>query len=412
MGKKVPYTEITTILFIITIFTAIKSKFYLVGFFVLCYSLPFFPLVLTIFNEETSFWTGEYFIFSKNSIEIYGLSLVWLASCLGMLAGIFLQKFSLNTLSTKIKINTNLKNSIVKKWLRLNVLLIIITTLIISRLLIGGDAGGNIIFGGEMIICIGILLFINIGIYYKNSYWILIGFILTIAYIYTQLIFGDRDFFTIIIALMILFVTTHKGGNKAILSVGLLGMILLSFGALIAMLRMDVDVTLGEFVSYLYFNSWTATIQPVILMISAEWVLGPTLYGKTYLDLLTSILPSFFFSIFDYQKPISVDNPALWYYVENMGGMHAVGVAWRNFGIIGVFFQCLFFILLLAKLEKSMVLKNKFWIQFLYLTVASQVMHTTWYSLITMINSLVLFSLIYIYFSIEKILNSYGVEKK
>jgi hypothetical protein len=183
----------------------------------------------------------------------------------------------------------------------------------------------------------------------------------------------------------------------------LIGFILVSLGSLIAIMRMDVDINLSDFIIYLYYNSWTATIQPVLLMMEAEYEIGPTLFGKSYFDLMISVIPTFIYLFFDQQKPITIDNPAAWFFVQGMGGMHAVGVAWRNFGLFGVFLQCTLVVSLLSRLERVLIAKKSFWTQFFYLVVASQLMHTIWYSLINIINGLVLFFLIYFVFNIEYI---------
>jgi len=79
--------------------------------------------------------------------------------------------------------------------------------------------------------------------------------------------------------------------------------------------------------------------------------------------------------------------------------MHAAGVAWRNFGVAGVLFQSALIVLFLSKIERFVVRSKTFWPQFLYLVVASQLMHTVWYSLVSLVNAMVLFVLIYVIFN-------------
>jgi hypothetical protein len=82
-----------------------------------------------------------------------------------------------------------------------------------------------------------------------------------------------------------------------------------------------------------------------------------------------------------------------------MGGMHAAGVALRNFGLAGVFIQVAAFSYALCKLERYCVAAQRLWpMMFLYVTVAGAVMHAVWYSLISMVNALLLFAILYLLF--------------
>jgi hypothetical protein len=84
-----------------------------------------------------------------------------------------------------------------------------------------------------------------------------------------------------------------------LLSAGIAGFTLVLCGAVISMLRMDVDLSVDELITYLFFNSWNATILPVILMVEEEWDgEGAMLMGKTYLDLLLSVVPTAIYQLF------------------------------------------------------------------------------------------------------------------
>ena len=78
--------------------------------------------------------------------------------------------------------------------------------------------------------------------------------------------------------------------------------------------------------------------------------------------------------------------------------MHAAGVALRNFGLAGVFIQIAVFTYALCKLERYYVAMQRLWPMFLYVTVAGAMMHTVWYSLISMVNALLLFGILYLLF--------------
>lgn len=364
--------------------------------------LPFFPLIPSLFTGEANFWTGDQFLYDINSLEMHAMSLIWLASCIGVIFGLWAQKISVLDSATLLKPKRLLQVSFVfKKLKRLWAIFFATVVFITWRLVVGGDAGGEVIFGGEMIICILILFLVLIVKFIRNVWLFAAVLILGVCYIFSQILYGDRDFFIIFIGFMLLIAASNASGYKGVLKLSGIGLVIVFFGALISMIRLDVNLTVSELFSYFFFNSWTATIQPVLLMLSAEYDVGPSLFGKSYLDLILSIVPSFIYAFFEAQKPIVTDNPAMWFYVEGMGGMHAAGVAWRNFGIFGVFFQCFMATFLFSKIEKLVIRTSFFWAQFFYLVVASQVMHTVWYSLVSMVNALVLYVFIFIFFNAE-----------
>lgn len=391
--------------FISVCVVAIRVGLYLPAFFVLCYMLPFLPVVPAVYSNTAHFWTGDAFSYEINSLEVLAISAVWLASSLGCILGFGLQKVALIFPShTQKGVAWVFDNCVFNKRLRFLVIYILASLFVGWRLIIEGDAGGDVIFGGETIVCVFLLFTILVAWKRNNIFLSVLCAFLASFYIFAQVLYGDRDFFTIIVALMLFFSANRLGGYAGMLKLVAVGTLIVGIGALISMLRMSVDVSFDEFIGFFYYNSWTATIQPVLLMLQSEWNAGPTLFGKSYLDLILSFVPSVVYSMFDLVKPISSDNPALWFYVEGMGGMHAAGVAWRNFGLAGVFFQCAAAVVLLSKIEKYMVSRHTFWASFFYMTIASQLMHTVWYSLVSMVNVLVLFIIIYCFFSFEKII--------
>ena len=392
------------IFFVVSCVAVLRAGLYLPAFFVLCYSLPFLPLIPALFFGTVNFWTGEDFSYSIEAPVVAAISVNWLVSSLGVILACIAQK---NQFYSRVD-NVNNKSErdlklIIKKSGRHVFFYAVVCFLTVWRLIVGGDAGDGFTFGGELIVCNVLLFLILVAFGIKSGvlYILLSGVVA--AYVISQLAYGDRDFFTIIVALMLLFFAKNVKGCGGMLKLAIIAVVVVSCGALVAMLRMSVAMSLGEFANFFFYNSWTATIQPVLLMLDDEFEIGPTLFGKSYMDLLFSIPPSFVYGLFDLQKPIQIDNPAEWFYVEGMGGMHAIGVAWRNFGLFGVAFQCFLSVFFLSKVEKLAVLSNSFWRCFFYLVVASQLMHTTWYSLVSMVNALVLFFVIYVIFNAEKI---------
>ena len=390
--------------FFVASVAVVRTGLYLPAFFFLCYMLPFLPVIPAIFYDTAHFWTGDAFSFDIDSQDVSAISDVWLASSLGCVLGFLLSRVSVFLPSiARRRQKFPHYDSVIKKMYRLWIVCVLTALFIVLRLIFEGNAGGDVIFGGEMIISVFILFVLLAAKRNKNTSLFVISVFLACLYLFSQILFGDRDFFTIIVALILLFSANQLSGYLGMLKVVALGLLIVGFGALISMLRMSVDVSVVEFIAYFYYNSWTATIQPVLLMLQSEWNTGPTLFGKSYVDLMASVVPSAVYSIFGSQKAISVDNPALWFYVEGMGGMHAAGVAWRNFGVTGVFFQCALAVFVLSKIERFVIKYRTFWVQFFYLVVASQLMHTVWYSLVSMVNAMVLFSMIYICFNFENL---------
>lgn len=392
----------SVVFFLVASAVVIWIGLYLPAFLFLCYMLPFLPVIPAIFSDTAHFWTGEAFSYDVRSVEVSAISAVWLASSLGCVFGFLLQRASLfGSWNIQKRRKLSSSNDVFQKNFRLFIVFVLAALFIVSRIIIEGDAGGSLVYGGEMIICICLLLIILVIRHKYSILFIIPAVCLVCFYLFAQLIYGDRDFFTIFVAIMLLFFAKRLNGFAGMLKALTVGILFVGLGALISMLRMSVDVSPAEFIAYFYYNSWTASIQPVLLMLQSEWNTGPTLFGKSYLDLMASVVPSVVYSIFDLQKPITVDNPALWFYVEGMGGMHASGVAWRNFGLSGVFSQCAVAVFILSKIEKFVVNRPTFWANFFYVVVASQLMHTVWYSLVSMVNALVLFVTIYLFFNFE-----------
>lgn len=231
---------------------------------------------------------------------------------------------------------------------------------------------------------------------------------LTAAYSWSQILTGDRDFFIVIIAVMLMVSVIENWRRTALLGLGVVGIVMVLFGTLVSIVRMDVDISLESLFLFVANNSWNATILPVILMIEEEWGSGFYLYGKSYFDLIISIIPSPFFKIFDIDKPINIDNPAAWFYVEGLGGMHASGVALRNYGLLGVFMQVFIWVLILAQVELRCRKSHSFWNIFLYLCLAGSLMHAVWYGLASLVNALVFYFGVYL-ISLIFINNSIGL---
>lgn len=169
---------------------------------------------------------------------------------------------------------------------------------------------------------------------------------------------------------------------------------ILFFGVYIAINRAGADLTYTVFLKYLYYNSWTAVLRPVIDMLADENLSIVYLYGKSYLDLVLSFAPSFFYGLFGTVKPYVADNPAQWYVVPGGGGMHAVGVALKNFGLVGVFFQSFLFSYFTIKLVDITKSKNNLLYYAFFMCITITYMKSLWYSMLDFTNMITFFFII------------------
>lgn len=381
---------------------------YLTFFFFFCYTLPFLPLIASIFGADSEFWTGDSFSFAASSIQVYGLTLVWLFSSFGMLAAFLTCRSKINKrfrLAVRVGHRTHLDLSIKRRNILVKMVFSILTIAVIARFFFAAKI--EVAFPGmDPLICY-IFVFcwaIVIADPDKRSFIYLAA--ITTAYVTSQLISGDRDFFTFIFALGLLWMVRNKVKFSLLLKIGLIGLSLVIFGTIISMVRMEIEFSFDQLLVFLRFNSWNAIILPVLSMIEAEWLSGPMLYGKTYVDLLLSALPSPIYHFFNLTKPINLDNPADWYYIEGLGGLHVSGVALRNFGLVGVFMQSMLFTVGLMLTENMVLARTSGLRLFLFLVIATSIMHTIWYGLIYLVNAMTFYiatiALIYVFILLKQ----------
>lgn len=374
----------------ILVVSLVSAARYLTLFFFVCYTLPFLPLVSSIFGADSEFWTDGTFSYASSSLPVYGLALIWIVSITGMLLALLL-------LRTKDRSNTLMglhgKSSFAdggRSRIVVGLVFPILFTSVISRFFFYAEV--EAVFPGmDPLIC---FVFVFCWAFVVSSgsgraYIYLSA--TTIMYIISQLISGDRDFFVFLFALGLFWMCRGKLKFSALLQIGLLGLLLVFFGVAVSMVRMDVEFSTEQLQLFLRYNSWNAIILPVLSMIEAEWSSIPILYGKTYFDLLVSALPSPIFYILEVSKPINIDNPADWFYIEGLGGIHVAGVGLRNFGLIGVFLQSLLFTIGLISTENMISRRVTFTNLFFFLLIAAAIMHTVWYGLIYLVNALVFY---------------------
>jgi oligosaccharide repeat unit polymerase len=216
--------------------------------------------------------------------------------------------------------------------------------------------------------------------------------ILVLAYCVANAMTGDRDFVVLVVAyiLGLMFRYNQFIKLRTLLFVAAFMALLLISGVVVSMSRMDVDLTSDNITQYFLFNSWNAIILPLVQQLTNFWDGEHLRYGQTYLDMFLSLAPSPFYSAFGLEKPIMLDNPALWYYITGLGGIHVAGVAFENFGLFGVFLNG-FISMCFLRLIDSRCREDDFLRLFLYMLCAASVMHWVWYGEIYLLNSLVFY---------------------
>lgn len=383
--------------FIFALVQTVYIGLFLPAFFVLCYMLPFMPLMASSGGLDIIFWPVGNFQYAPESIEVFALSQVWLASSLAVICGLAFSHFRFIKYSPPHVYPAT--NIVCRKDGRGKVafteVFVLTVTLIVLRIFMPINEIESSFAGFEMITCLLLLLTWTFALVGEKVRYFFGAVLLTLAYACSQMLTGDRDFFSVIIAVLLVIGAINNWGRTALLGIGIVGAPLVVAGTLISMVRMDVVVSVENTFAYMAYNSWNATILPVILMIQEEWEADFLLYGKSYIDLMLSVLPSPFYRLIGWDKPIAIDNPATWFYIEGLGGMHVSGVALRNFGLAGVFIQVFLAMLLLARLELRCRAGSRFWPTFLYLCVGGALMHAVWYSLISMVNALIFFVSVY-----------------
>ncbi len=175
---------------------------------------------------------------------------------------------------------------------------------------------------------------------------------LAVAAVAYELLRGNRDSFGLLVALLALYATGSLAqrlrlaiGNdwtrlrRVIVPAVVIVAVFVLAGALRAMMTTPQLLADPGYVLRVAFleNTWTAILHSN-LGLASLYASGPADYllGRTYIDYLLSAPPGFLTQWFDITRPIEADRgPAWWFMGITGGGVHAVVVPFRNFGIVG-----------------------------------------------------------------------------
>ncbi|RBH59687.1 hypothetical protein C3F00_000975 [Pseudomonas sp. MWU13-2860] len=364
------------------------SKKYLVALYAVCYSVPFLGLVSCLWGETIKLWPIGNYEFYRDDLLVFRLSLVWF---LGVAGG--LVAYLLSSLVPPRNLQVERKTFFSASDFKLaGGIFIALSVFLIGFRFVNAGALLEMFTGIESVIVFSIIAIIALAFSYPSRSMFFVSVALVVSYSIVNSMAGKRDFVVVVVAsiLGLLFRYNQFVKLKTLLSVAVFMAFLLLGGVVVSMTRMDVPFTSDNIAQYFLFNSWNAIILPLVQQLTNFWDGEHLRYGQTYLDMFLSLPPSPLYSALGMEKPIMADNPAFWYYITGLGGIHAAGVAFENFGLFGVFLNG-FISVCFWRLIDSRCREDDFLRIFLYMLCASSVMHSVWYGEIYLLNSLVFY---------------------
>ncbi|WP_313089517.1 hypothetical protein [Pseudomonas sp.] len=364
------------------------SKKYLVALYAVCYSVPFLGLVSCLWGDTITLWPIGDYVFYLDELLVFRLSLVWF---LGVVGGLLAYLLSLLLPARNLYPRRTAFFSAMDFKLA-GVIFLALSVFFIAFRFVNADAMLEMFAGIESVVVFSIVAITALSFAYPSRLMLTMSAMLVMSYCVANVMTGDRDFVVLVVAYMLglMFRYNELIKFKTLLLVAVFMVLLLVIGVVASMSRMDVDLTSDNIAQYFLFNSWNAIILPLVQQLTSFWDGGQLRYGQTYLDMFLSLAPSPIYTAFGLEKPIMVDNPALWYYIAGLGGIHVAGVAFENFGLFGVFLNG-FISVCFLRLIDSRCRDDDFLRLFLYMLCAASVMHWIWYGEIYLLNSLVFY---------------------
>lgn len=381
-------TYLNVVLFSVLLAYSLVRKKLLLALYVVCYSVPFLGLAGFLWSDKVVLWPVGEFEFASDSSIAYRLSIVWLLGCLGAVFGCVispaLPKVKYFFFKSKIYSPGDYKSGSL-------FFLVSASSLIFIRFL-SPDNMVDAFSGVESFVVFSIVAFFTRALVYPSVKVSLVALLLIFSYSLANALTGDRDFIVLSVACILgYFFRHHDSINfKSFFAAGFFLVCLLVIGVIISMYRMSVDFSADSLTQFLSYNSWNAIILPLVEQVSLRWDEASMRYGQTYLDMLLSLGPSPIYTVFGLEKPITTDNPASWYYIFGLGGIHVAGVAFENFGLYGVFINGLISVCFLHFVDSRCRIDD-FLHVFLYILCAASVMHWIWYGEMYLLNALVFY---------------------
>lgn len=382
---------------------SVSARRYLVALYLLCYSVPFLGLVRGMWAEQVVLWPIGNYTFDVDASIVARLTCVWAFGLVGSIGAMtFFNLVERLSVTGPRLLLVELKAVRYWAWFFFYVSL----CYVMARTLMPEKVFA-VFTGIESFAVCAILVFFSYALLSGRFWPLAASLMLAFGYAYANIRTGDRDFVVLFVAMMLggLFYWSRYIVFKSLMLIGLLAVGVLASGVYVSMVRMDVPMTEENISQYLLFNSWNAIILPMVDQLTNHWYGDHLKYGKTYFDMIASMAPSPIYTYFGAIKPITLDNPADWYYIYGLGGMHAAGVGFENFGLIGVvldvFFGVVFLLLLDRRSEEHSYLRY-----LLFMLVSASIMHWLWYGAMYMLNMLMFFVLFVVLVLVTKMVTS------
>ena len=222
---------------------------------------------------------------------------------------------------------------------------------------------------------------------------------------YAQLRTGDREFFTMLIAIFLFkyfilksvftehgrfqFITLgRKISVSSILMLTVISILMLVIFYTIGTLRsgvvgknhMDILAHLSETdFSNIIYGTWSSALLGIQSAVVSVKVFNEQLrFGMDYFDLLISIPPGFIADIIGYERPVSSTSSVGIQLIYGLGGNHSSVVPYLNFGLFGVQFFAFFYFLGANHIENKLKCMNAKYV-FIYIAVLFAIPHWIWY---------------------------------
>lgn len=350
--------------------------------------MPFLGLVSPLWGGAITLWPIGDYDFHLDDLLVFRLALVWF---LGIVGGLL--AYLLSFLMPARNLYPRRSPFFLAMDFKMGgVIFFTLSVFFIAFRFVNTSAMLEMSAGIELVVVFAIIAITALSFTYPSRLMLTVSAVLVISYCVSNAMSGDRDFVVLVVAyiLGLMFRFSEQIKFKTLAFVAMFMGLLLVSGVFVSMSRMDVDFTSGNISQYLFFNSWNAIILPLVEQLYSLWDGESLRYGQTYIDMFLSLAPSPIYSALGIEKPIMVDNPALWYYITGLGGIHVAGVAFENFGLFGVFLNG-FISVCFLRLIDSRCHDDNFLRIFLYMLCAASIMHWIWYGEIYLLNSLVFY---------------------
>lgn len=382
---------------------SVSARRYLVALYLLCYSVPFLGLVRGMWAEQVVLWPIGNYTFDVDASIVARLTCVW---SLGLAGSVGAMAFSnlVERLSVTGPRLLLLELKAVRYWAWF---FFCVSLCYVAARALMPEQVFAVFTGVESFAVCAILVFFSYALLLGRFWPLVASLLLAFGYAYANIRTGDRDFVVLFVAMMLggLFYWSRYIAFKSLMLIGVLAVGVLASGVYVSMVRMDVPMTEENISQYLLFNSWNAIILPMVDQLTNHWYGDHLKYGKTYFDMIVSMAPSPIYTYFGAIKPITLDNPADWYYIYGLGGMHAAGVGFENFGLAGVVLDVFFGVVLLLLLDRRSE-EHSYLRYLLFMLISASVMHWLWYGAMYMLNMLMFFVLFVVLVWVTKMVAS------